>query len=70
MSHQHIVEARYTQGLAGYRAGHTIRDLIEIADTFEQDGENDDEMPSLMVGFLDGLIEDIRSLRPVRGQKA
>ena len=77
----HIVEARHAQGLQAYRAGHSIRDLVGITETIDamhqKDGlsneeheEIDNATPSLLAGFLDGLIEDIRSLRPGRGQRA
>jgi hypothetical protein len=58
MSKHIIEEARYIQGLASYRAGHTIRDFVGIAEEMSEDND-----PSFLVGFLDGILEDIRSLR-------
>lgn len=85
----HISESHYKQGLASYRAGHAIRDLILIADQAEagldtaidalpsrSKGGSDENVaerdallherialgPSLIAGFADGLIDDIRKL--------
>src|ERR1035437_8984004 len=72
---RHIVTARHNQGLAAYRAGLTLKELIttilaeidlmheqpDLSD--EQREEIDDAGPSLIAGFADGLIDDIRFLR-------
>ena len=82
MPRHHIVGARHAQGLQAYRAGHTIRDLVGIAEAidemYKEDDLSDEEhqeikdaIPSVMAGFLDGLIEDIRTLaRPRQGTRA
>jgi hypothetical protein len=65
----HIVAARHTQGLSAYRAGRSIRELITTFEEIEQmrdqatpNEEIDNAGPSLIAGFADGLIEDIRAL--------
>lgn len=97
----HIVDHRYNQGLAAYRAGLSMRDIMNISDeievsaekamdeirsramggTPEEDAQRDairrerqDGVPSVIAGFTDGFIEDIRTLarshRPQTGGKA
>jgi hypothetical protein len=79
--HPVIITARHNQGLAAYRAGLTLKELITVFGDIElmheqpdlspeQHEEIDDAGPSLIAGFADGLIEDIRSLRPQRGSVA
>lgn len=81
MRHPPIIPARHSQGLAAYRAGHSIAELIGITEEIErmheqaQSNEEHREIeasgPSLIAGFADGLIEDIRLLASARrGQKA
>ena len=81
-SHPPIIDARYNQGLAAYRGGLSIRELIKITD--EIDAMHDqpdvtDEMhneiaaspSSLIMGFAEGLIEDLRLVASQRrGQRA
>lgn len=83
-SHPPIIPARHAQGLAAYRGGLTIAELVgitgEIDRMHEQATTNEEHEaieasgPSLIAGYADGLIEDIRSLigRPIpsRGHKA
>ncbi len=80
--HPPIIPTRHAQGLSAYRAGLTIRELIGISDeieamhkqpdlTNEQHNEIDASGPSLIAGFADGLIEDIRFIaNNKRGQRA
>jgi hypothetical protein len=84
MSRHHVTPARHAQGLSAYRAGRSIRELIttfeeieqmhEQATTNEEHEEIDNAGPSLIAGFADGLVEDIRTLRTLvqarRGQTA
>jgi hypothetical protein len=76
MSHFTLVNARHTQGLAAYRAGLTLKELITTAEEIDlmheqvQPGENAhaehqeiaNAGPSLIAGFADGLLDDIRKL--------
>lgn len=79
MSRHKIIPARHQQGLAAYRAGLTVRELIGISDEIEQMHEQVEEVeggpsardqheeianagPSLIAGFADGLVTDIRML--------
>ena len=74
MSRHHvIVPARYTQGLSAYRAGLSIKEIISTFEEIEQmheqpdlSNEQHEEIanagPSLIAGFADGLIDDIRKL--------
>lgn len=67
-----LIRPRYEQGLAAYRAGHGILHVMEIGDeieNFSRAAESDpgpmyshDAMPSVIAGFADGLIEDIRRI--------
>lgn len=79
--HPPIIAARHTQGLAAYRAGLTIAELYglneeidrmhETAKTNEEHEEISASGPSLIAGFADGLIDDIRLLASTRrGQRA
>ncbi len=82
MSHPHIIDARHKQGLAAYRSGLSLRELIGVFEeidemhnherlTNEQHDAIDNAGPSLVAGFADGLIEDIRLLASARrGQRA
>jgi hypothetical protein len=82
MRHPPIIPARHAQGLAAYRAGHSIAELIGISEeidrlhdqpdlTNEQHNEISAAGPSLIAGFADGLIDDIRLLAGARrGQRA
>lgn len=80
-SHPPIIPARHTQGLAAYRAGLSIRELVgslEEIDRMHAEAKTDEEHeeiaasgPSLIAGFADGLIDDIRLLASARrGQRA
>jgi hypothetical protein len=71
--HPVIVPARYTQGLSAYRAGLSIKEIISTFEEIEQmheqpdlSNEQHEEIanagPSLIAGFADGLIDDIRKL--------
>ena len=71
--HPVIVPARYTQGLSAYRAGLSIKEIISTFEEIEQMHEQPDLSneqyeeianagPSLIAGFADGLIDDIRKL--------
>jgi hypothetical protein len=82
--HPAISHARHAQGLAAYRSGQSIRELIGIMVEFdmmharpdltnEQHEEIEAAGPSLIAGYADGLIEDIRFLAGQRrggGQRA
>lgn len=71
-NHPPIIDARYNQGLAAYRGGLSIRELIKITDEIDamheqaKTSEEHDEIaaspPSLIMGFAEGLIEDVRLL--------
>lgn len=77
-----IVPARYEQGLSTYRSGGTLRELMRTAGEIEAMHEQPDlsneqheeianGAPSLITGFADGLIEDIRHIASSRrGQTA
>jgi hypothetical protein len=74
--HPVIIPARHAQGLAAYRAGLSLREVIgtfeEINRMHEQvqpsenaideHDEIDNAGPSLIAGFADGLIDDIRNI--------
>lgn len=68
-----IVPARHAQGLAAYRSGLSLIAVTDLLSKFEemhnqpglsndQHEEIDASGPSLLAGFLDGLIDDVRSL--------
>lgn len=76
-----IIQSRYDQGLAAYRAGHGIRHVVEVLDEIERTARsaqedpgpeyNHDAGPSVIAGFADGLIADIRTIAGQRrGQTA
>lgn len=90
-----IVQSRYDQGLAAYRAGHGIRHVVEVLDEIERGARGDrgayevksgpdfsdivdpgpsfgrDAGPSLIAGFADGVLADIRAIAGQRrGQTA
>lgn len=75
MSHMQIVAHRYEQGLAAYRAGRTVHDMINVTNevektyddlppeaTSEQRQEIFHGAQSVMVGFLDGFLHDFRTI--------
>lgn len=86
MRHPPIIPARHAQGLASYRAGLSIAELNGILSeidamhdqpdvSIEQHNEIAASAPSLIAGYADGLIDDIRLLANARrggmsGQKA
>lgn len=81
MRHPPIIPARHAQGLASYRSGLSIAELMGISEEIEamhetaKTNEEHDEIaaagPSLIAGFADGLIDDIRLLANTRrGQRA
>ena len=85
LSHPVIVPARYTQGLSAYRAGLSLKELLStLAEvdqmheqfdlTKEQHEEISNSCQSIVAGFADGVIDDIRYLRSSnlqrRGQSA
>jgi hypothetical protein len=72
-----VVAAHHAQGLAAYRAGLSIKEIMTISGEIElmheqvPHGAEDanaqhDEIaaagPSLIAGFADGLIDDIRNI--------
>ncbi len=74
MSQMQIVAHRYNEGLAAYRAGHNLRDMINLTNevektyddlppeaTPEQRNEVFHGAQSVMLGFLDGFLEDFRN---------
>jgi hypothetical protein len=77
-----MIEARHTQGLAAYRAGHTFKHAIEVANEIEQmhraEGVTPEEheeisasIPSFLSGFADGFLDDIRTIAKAhRGLRA
>lgn len=92
----HINEERYRQGLAAYRAGHSMRDLINVGEEIERSAEaamdelrsrseggtpeemakreefyktRSEGMPSLIAGYADGFIDDIRMIARGSGQR-
>jgi hypothetical protein len=79
---QKLIQARHAQGLAAYRAGHSIKHMIEVAGeinamhdhpgiTAEQHEEIENSLPSFAAGFADGFLEDIRLIAGQRrGQTA
>lgn len=81
-SHPPIIPARHQQGLAAYRTGLSILELMGIQDeidamhakpdlTHEEHDEIAAAGPSLVAGYADGLIEDIRLIAATRrGQRA
>lgn len=83
-SHPPISPARHAQGLAAYRSGQSIKDLMALQDEIDRmheqatTNEEHDEIaaagPSIIAGFADGFIDDIRTLarshRPQTGGKA
>jgi hypothetical protein len=82
MSYRHLIVAdRYAQGQAAYRAGHHIKDLFPIMEEIERlheqsaiTNEQHDEIAagahSLIVGFADCVIDDIRNLARARNPRA
>jgi hypothetical protein len=69
--HPPIIPARHSQGLAAYRAGLSLaelngvlREIDAMHEKPELTNEEHDEIahsgPSLIAGFADGLIDDIR----------
>lgn len=76
-----IVQPRYDQGLAAYRAGHGIRHVVDVLDEIERTARaakedpgpsfGHDAGPSVIAGFADGVIADIRTIAAQRrGQTA
>lgn len=57
-----IDAAQYENGLAAYRNGKTLRDMVEVTEAMEQVPELEELVPSIMLGFADGLIADLRSV--------
>lgn len=77
--------ARHAQGLASYRAGHSISHIFDVFEeikklheqpglTHEQHDEIENAGPSMIAGFSDGALEDLRliasALRARRGETA
>ena len=72
MMHQKIIPARHSQGLSAYRGGQSLADLHETlrlidkmhetAETHEQHAEIADAAPSLVLGYVDGILEDFRAI--------
>lgn len=57
-----ISEEHYNAGRALYEGGMTVRDIVAHADKFK-DVDDENIIPSLAVGFLEGLLADIRAIR-------
>ena len=81
MPRPHFSQARYDQGVNAYRAGHSIRTVLEVitqidemhseAKTYEEHCEIQDAIPNFLMGFAEGLLADIRTLvAPRRGTTA
>jgi hypothetical protein len=72
MMHPKIDPARHSQGLNAYRGGQTILDLhttlqqIELMHATAASTEQHDEIaaagPSLVLGYMDGFLEDFRAV--------
>lgn len=73
MSHPYkIVPARFSQGTAAYRGGQSLSELSETLRNIDamhetaQSVEEHDEIaasgPSLILGFVDGFLEDFRAI--------
>lgn len=75
MSHFKVVARRYEQGLSAYRAGHSLRDIINLTNEIEKTyddlpadatPEQCDEVfhgaQSATLGFAEGFLEDFRSI--------
>ena len=56
-----ISEEHYNAGRALYEGGMTVRDIVAHADKFK-DADDENIIPSLAVGFLEGLLADIRKI--------
>jgi hypothetical protein len=94
-----LIQSRYAQGLAAYRSGQGVGQLIAALDKIERDASEEsqkislvyekpedreaaherlragdfshDAGPSLIAGFADGVIDDIRAIAGQRrGQTA
>jgi hypothetical protein len=69
-----LVPSQYEHGLALYRSGHTLSHLFNVCNDLsakheEPDADHDvidNSIPSVMLGFADGLIDDIRNLAAAR----
>jgi hypothetical protein len=81
MSHSRLINDRYLQGQAAYRAGHHIKDLHAVSEDMEKLHDNpeltteqhNDLMhgaQSLFIGFADALIDDIRLIAQRRNLRA
>lgn len=67
-----IDPARHSQGIAAYRGGQSIADVIETLRTIDEmhaTAKTDEEHeqiasagPSIAAGYLDGFIDDFRAL--------
>jgi hypothetical protein len=77
MSRFKLVHDRHAQGLAAYRAGHSIKDVCKITEEIEamhekpdlSDDEHDEiaaSTPSFLLGFADGFLEDFRRMSSAR----
>ena len=73
----HLVSACYEQGLAAYSAGKSIAYLVEVAEEIDNiiaktevdHQEKADALPSLIAGFVDGLLADFRGLVASAGSR-
>lgn len=64
MSVEKIDSAQFDQGVAAYARGATLRGLVEQAARLEAtQPDNEDAIPSLLIGFGEGLLADIRKIR-------
>jgi hypothetical protein len=59
-----IDSEQFKEGLTAYERGATVRGLIEATERLEKEQpDNTNAPPSLIAGFLEGLLADIRRLR-------
>lgn len=74
MPRHDLVPSQYDHGRALYRSGHTLSHLVQVANDIdakhaEPDADHeliDNSIPSVLLGFADGVIDDIRNLAAAR----
>lgn len=59
-------DASYRRGLEAFRTGATARDIVMRAAAGEFDALGEEQVVSMAIGFLDGIIERLRVDRVVR----
>ena len=64
-----IDSAQFDEGQAAYARGATLRGLVEATERLETtQPDNEDVIPSLLIGFGEGLLADIRAIsESIRG---